>query len=173
MADESNRVFGGFDFSTQQIKFIAVNDNLQVIYEEAVRFDSDLPHYNNMEAFIGDKDAFSVANSPVWMDSTLLASVRSWNAKLEEQKITGWITGSRAYERFTGTSDCNLSTAAEAYNNLKGGPNLLPSRLTFPTLLWSSGTHSLQAGSTGEVCCLIRELEQRALGRAPDASTTR
>lgn len=28
-----------------QIKFIAVNDNLQVIYEEAVRFDSDLPHY--------------------------------------------------------------------------------------------------------------------------------
>ncbi|KAJ3040796.1 hypothetical protein HDV00_010411 [Rhizophlyctis rosea] len=38
-------LYCGFDWSTQQIKLVVVDANLQVVCEEAVNFDRDLPHY--------------------------------------------------------------------------------------------------------------------------------
>ncbi|XP_025081057.1 xylulose kinase-like isoform X2 [Pomacea canaliculata] len=171
-----------------QIKFIAVNDNLQVIYEEAVRFDSDLPHYNTRGGVcIADdkititspaimwvealdlllsrlknsgfpfqqvvcvsgtgqqhgsvywrqgaqqilrnlvaekplteqlKDAFSVANSPVWMDSSTTRQCQELECKVGGAEKLAAITGSRAYERFTGNQIAKIyQQQPEAYNN--------------------------------------------------------
>ena len=37
--------FVGFDFSTQQIKAVVVDDRLNVVQEAHVQFDNDLPEY--------------------------------------------------------------------------------------------------------------------------------
>ncbi|XP_076455946.1 xylulose kinase-like [Babylonia areolata] len=43
MAGDSSRMFVGLDFSTQQLKLLAINEELEVVKEEAVRFDTDVP----------------------------------------------------------------------------------------------------------------------------------
>ena len=48
------------------------------------------------------KDLFSVAASPIWMDSSTTAQCRSLEAALGGAQAVADITGSRAYERFTG-----------------------------------------------------------------------
>ncbi|KAJ3036906.1 hypothetical protein HK097_003673, partial [Rhizophlyctis rosea] len=45
MTQTTNPLYCGFDWSTQQIKLVVVNAALQVVTEEAVNFDKDLPHY--------------------------------------------------------------------------------------------------------------------------------
>lgn len=182
------RTFLGFDFSTQQIKVIAVKDDLSISYETFVQFDSDLPEFkteggvhihtdrltvtaptlmwvkaldlllNKMkndgfdfatvsalsgtgqqhgsvfwkcgsqkllqnakpEATLAEQlsDAFSVKDSPIWMDSSTTSICR----KLEEavggpQKLAD-ITGSRAYERFTASQIAKLTRSnPDAYRN--------------------------------------------------------
>ncbi|KAI8778254.1 xylulose kinase [Biomphalaria glabrata] len=185
---ESDNLYLGFDFSTQQIKVLAINENLDVVYEKHVQFDTDLSEYNthggvhihednitittptrmwvkafdvlldrmkadnfkfqNVRALSGAgqqhgsvywkkgsrdilkncqpdrslydqlQDCFSVKDSPVWMDS----STKSQCAELEE-KIGGaltlaQVTGSKAYERFTGVQIMKIfQTNRESYDN--------------------------------------------------------
>lgn len=47
-------------------------------------------------------DAFSVSESPVWMDSSTTAECRAREAALGGAQAVADVTGSRAYERFTG-----------------------------------------------------------------------
>lgn len=42
--DETD-LFIGFDFSTQQLKAIVLDDKLNLVCEESVVFDSDLPEF--------------------------------------------------------------------------------------------------------------------------------
>ena len=42
---KTENLFLGFDFSTQQVKAIAITENLQVKFEEHIQFDVDLPSY--------------------------------------------------------------------------------------------------------------------------------
>uniref|UniRef100_A0A3Q2DE45 Carbohydrate kinase FGGY N-terminal domain-containing protein n=1 Tax=Cyprinodon variegatus TaxID=28743 RepID=A0A3Q2DE45_CYPVA len=35
----------GLDFSTQQLKVVAIDGDLSVVHQDAVQFDSELPHY--------------------------------------------------------------------------------------------------------------------------------
>uniref|UniRef100_A0A8C6ZB54 Uncharacterized protein n=1 Tax=Nothoprocta perdicaria TaxID=30464 RepID=A0A8C6ZB54_NOTPE len=46
----------GWDFSTQQLKVIAVDEQLRVVYEDNIQFDKDLPEFNNMGVYIGKKE---------------------------------------------------------------------------------------------------------------------
>ena len=39
------KIWIGFDLSTQQLKSIAIDENLEVICEASVNFDADLPEY--------------------------------------------------------------------------------------------------------------------------------
>uniref|UniRef100_A0AC11DK85 Xylulokinase n=1 Tax=Ovis aries TaxID=9940 RepID=A0AC11DK85_SHEEP len=43
----------GWDFSTQQVKVVAVDAELSVFYEDSVQFDRDLVEFGNMEACTG------------------------------------------------------------------------------------------------------------------------
>ncbi|XP_061615127.1 xylulose kinase isoform X2 [Phyllopteryx taeniolatus] len=161
-------VYLGFDFSTQQLKVLAIDHNLNVIHQDQVHFDSQLPEFrteggvhvgtdgltvtspalmlwtsywsrcgqraltspgcercraaqhgsvywkNGAAATLRRlrhhfslshqlKDCFSVRDCPVWMDSSSgrqcarLQEAAGGAAKLAD------ITGSRAYERFTGS----------------------------------------------------------------------
>ncbi|XP_063777910.1 xylulose kinase isoform X1 [Pseudophryne corroboree] len=162
----------GFDFSTQQLKVIAVNEQLQVVYEDNVHFDKDLPefgthggvhvhsdkltvtspvlmwvkaldcildrmkssgfNFSTVKALSGTgqqhgsvywregfravlsnlppelplhvvlQSCFSVSDSPVWMDSSTRAECDHLEKSVGGPQVLANITGSRAYERFTG-----------------------------------------------------------------------
>ncbi|XP_039609588.1 xylulose kinase isoform X2 [Polypterus senegalus] len=177
----------GFDFSTQQVKVVAIDEDLQVIYQNSIQFDTELPLYRtqggvhihndnltvtapvlmwvqaldillakmktsgfdfaSVKALSGSgqqhgsvywkkgackilqstscnkslhdllKNCFSVTDSPVWMDSST-----SLECKHLEQSVGGalnlsYITGSRAYERFTGNQIAKMfKMKTEEYN---------------------------------------------------------
>ncbi|KAM4689628.1 xylulose kinase [Discoglossus pictus] len=162
----------GFDFSTQQLKVLAVNEFLQVVYEDNVQFEKDLPEFgtqggvhvhsdrltvtspvlmwikaldlildrmkssclnlSKVKALSGTgqqhgsvywkrgargvlqnlstdlplhdilKACFSLKDSPIWMDSSTTAECRHLEEAVGGPQELANITGSRAYERFTG-----------------------------------------------------------------------
>ncbi|XP_064612198.1 xylulose kinase-like isoform X2 [Liolophura sinensis] len=186
MAGKADGTFLGFDFSTQQIKVIAIDNKLETIHESAVKLD-DLKEFNtsggchvhddnltvtaptimwvkaldilldNMKtsgfdfsrvaALSGSgqqhgsvfwktgaleilsnvqpnkqlheqlKDCFSVADSPIWMDSSTSKQCRELEQILGGPQKVADITGSRAYERFTRNQIAKIyQTKPEAYN---------------------------------------------------------
>uniref|UniRef100_A0A452HHY1 Carbohydrate kinase FGGY N-terminal domain-containing protein n=1 Tax=Gopherus agassizii TaxID=38772 RepID=A0A452HHY1_9SAUR len=45
MAASAAPCYLGWDFSTQQLKVIAIDEQLRVIYEDNIHFDKDLPEF--------------------------------------------------------------------------------------------------------------------------------
>lgn len=43
--DDEPKIWIGFDLSTQQLKSIAIDQNLEIVCEASVNFDADLPEY--------------------------------------------------------------------------------------------------------------------------------
>lgn len=162
----------GWDFSTQQVKVIAVDGDLNVFYEDSVHFDKDLPEFRTQGGVHVHEDGltvtspvlmwvqaldillekmkasgfdfsqvvalsgagqqhgsvywktgasqalsrlspnlslhqqlqacFSVSDCPVWMDSSTTAQCLRLEAAVGGPQALSCLTGSRAYERFTG-----------------------------------------------------------------------
>lgn len=184
MADK--RLYLGFDFSTQQVKAVVIDAALNVVCDERVTFDADLPEYRtvggvnvkgrqvtaptimwvkaldmlmekiriagvdfadvagvsgcgqqhgsvywrvgardmlrkaNPDKFLHDElaHAFSVLDSPVWMDSSTSAECRKLEEAVGGAQRLADVTGSRAYERFTGNQIAKIHRErAEAYAN--------------------------------------------------------
>uniref|UniRef100_F7HD14 Xylulose kinase n=1 Tax=Callithrix jacchus TaxID=9483 RepID=F7HD14_CALJA len=135
----------GWDFSTQQVKVVAVDAEMNVFYEESVHFDRDLPEFGTRGGVHVHKDGltvtspvlmwvqqhgsiywqagaqqalkslspdlplhqqlqacFSINDCPVWMDSSTTAQCRQLEAAVGGAQALSCLTGSRAYERFTG-----------------------------------------------------------------------
>jgi len=166
------KLFLGFDSSTQGLKCTILDDALQIVYERALQFDRDLPQFGTrggvhvgpdgvtvtspaamwiaaLDLLLGQmqadgapleavcalsgsgqqhgsvwlcggaekrlgaldadrtlgeqlQDLFTIADSPVWMDSSTGAECAAREAALGGAQATATLTGSRAYERFTG-----------------------------------------------------------------------
>lgn len=69
MAPNEQKNYLGFDFSTQQVKAIVVNDALEVLQEAAVQFDNDLPEYRTHGGVHvrGDQDCTVTAPTIMWV----------------------------------------------------------------------------------------------------------
>ncbi|XP_064187159.1 xylulose kinase isoform X2 [Anguilla rostrata] len=172
MAASSDPCYLGFDFSTQQLKVIAVDENLNVIHQDNVQFDSELSEYrtqggvhiqsdrltvtspvlmwvkaldrilekmkndgfdfSRVKALSGSgqqhgsvywktgasqvlknldpekhlhellQGCFAMPDSPVWMDSSTTEQCHNLEMAVGGAQRLADITGSRAYERFTG-----------------------------------------------------------------------
>ncbi|KAJ8970914.1 hypothetical protein NQ314_000964 [Rhamnusium bicolor] len=183
------RTFLGLDLSTQQLKAAVVNDNLQIIHQESVIYDTDLPEFRTQGGAIIDKvnsryitaptlmwikaldmlmdrltvagvdfskiaavsgtaqqhgsvywqkgaenalktldpsefqhlqlaTSFTVTNSPIWMDSSTTQQCKQLEAAVGGPEKLAEITGSRAYERFTGSQIAKVfQTKPDAYKN--------------------------------------------------------
>ncbi|KAM6161586.1 xylulose kinase [Erethizon dorsatum] len=162
----------GWDFSTQQVKVVAVDAEMNIFYEDSVHFDRDLPEFGTQGGVHVHKDrltvtspvlmwvqaldiilekmkasgfdfsqvlalsgagqqhgsvywragaslaltslspdlplhqqlqaCFSLSDCPVWMDSSTTAQCRQLEAAVGGAQVLSCLTGSRAYERFTG-----------------------------------------------------------------------
>ncbi|XP_048190562.1 xylulose kinase isoform X2 [Perognathus longimembris pacificus] len=73
----------GWDFSTQQVKVVAVDTKLDVIYEDSVHFDRDLPEFRTQGGVHIHKDRLTVT-SPVLM------WVKALDVILEKMKASGF-----------------------------------------------------------------------------------
>ncbi|PNF32176.1 Xylulose kinase [Cryptotermes secundus] len=184
--DESTYL--GFDFSTQQLKAVELNSDLQILNNAAVQFDTDLPEFRTMSGvtihkdgrtvtapvlmwvkaldllldrlkiagvdfsrvaslsgtaqqhgsvywqkgvhqklqslqpnrFLHDqlRDAFSLADSPIWQDSSTTEQCQQLENAVGGPEKLAEITGSRAYERFTGSQIAKVyQTKKAVYNN--------------------------------------------------------
>ncbi|XP_060526324.1 xylulose kinase [Cylas formicarius] len=185
----ANRTFLGFDLSTQQLKVAALNDNLEVLHEAHVKFDTDLPEFRTQGGAVIDKSdhhritaptlmwvkavdmvldrlmmagvdfstvaaisgsaqqhgsvywqkgasqtllrlnpdeflhqqlahCFSVPDGPIWMDGSTAQQCRQLEAAVGGAEMLAAITGSRAYERFTGAQIAKIyQTKPDAYKN--------------------------------------------------------
>ncbi|XP_060681625.1 xylulose kinase [Hemiscyllium ocellatum] len=169
----------GIDLSTQQMKAMAIDDNLNVIHETSVRFDEDLPEFgtqggvhvhddkltvttpvllwvkaldillermktsnfdfSKMKSLSGTgqqhgsvywkeganqtlknmssdhslhqifESSFAVKDSPIWMDSSTTAECQQLEKSVGGPQKLADITGSRAYERFTGNQIAKIN----------------------------------------------------------------
>ncbi|XP_029934607.1 xylulose kinase isoform X2 [Myripristis murdjan] len=188
MAAAQERLYLGFDFSTQQLKVAAVDGNLSVVHQNNVQFDSELPEFRTQGGVHIHADrltvtsptlmwvkaldllldkmkgagfdfsrvrgvsgsgqqhgsvfwrtgaahtltqlqpdrslhqqlqaCFSAADSPVWMDSSSAPQCRALQAAAGGAARLAQLTGSRAYERFTGNQIAKLfQTRPDQYHN--------------------------------------------------------
>lgn len=186
--EATRKSYLGLDFSTQQLKGLAIDDKLKVICEAAVQFDNDLPEYRTQNGVNKNRDtltvtaptimwvkaldmllerlkvagldlstiaaisgsgqqhgsvywrkgaadmlrdldsskflhdqlqgAFSVRDSPVWMDSSTEVQCRNLETAVGGAQSLADITGSRAFERFTGNQIAKIwQMKRDAYAN--------------------------------------------------------
>ncbi|XP_069047327.1 xylulose kinase isoform X2 [Lepisosteus oculatus] len=83
MAPASGCCYLGFDFSTQQLKVIAVDEHLDVVYQDSVQFDNEIPEYRTQGGVHFHSDRLTVT-SPVLM------WVKAVDNILEKMKISGF-----------------------------------------------------------------------------------
>lgn len=186
---DSERTFLGVEVSTQQLKAAIVSDNLELLHEVTVIFETDLPEFRSQGGAVVDKNdpqyitapvmmwvkafdilmdrltvagadyskiaavsgtaqqhgsvywqkgaeetlknlnpgqflheqlshSFSVTNSPIWMDASTTRQCKQLEAAVGGPTELAKITGSRAYERFTGSQIAKIyQTRPDAYKN--------------------------------------------------------
>ncbi|KAK2548131.1 Xylulose kinase [Acropora cervicornis] len=181
------RLFLGFDLSTQQLKALVIDQDLNVVTEAAVHFDNDLPEFKtqggvhkhedsltvtvptliwvrafdlvlqrlkekglkfesvaclsgtgqqhgsiywkkgaqqtlrNLQGgrslFEQLEESFAITDSPIWMDSSTGTQCQALEDALGGPQNLSNITGSRAYERFTGNQIAKMyQTKSEAFH---------------------------------------------------------
>lgn len=189
MGATTNSTYLGFDLSTQQLKAVVVDNDLNILHQTSVQFDNDLPEFRTYGGVIQKKSephvvvaptlmwvkaidmildklrvcgvdfskvaaisgcaqqhgtvywnrgsqnqlkhlnptkflheqlatSFSIPQSPVWMDSSTTKECRILEEIVGGPEKLAEITGSRAYERFSGPQIAKIArTKPEAYNN--------------------------------------------------------
>lgn len=65
MAASSGRIYVGLEISTQQVKLIAVNDVLDIVCEENVKFDTDLSEFKTTGGVHPHEDGVTVTAPPL------------------------------------------------------------------------------------------------------------
>ncbi|KAH9420869.1 xylulose kinase [Dermatophagoides pteronyssinus] len=184
----NNKLWLGFDLSTQQLKSVAINEELIVVHEACVHFDKDLPEFRTNGGIYSNPDdhtafapvlmwikaidlifdrlrlnglvdfkqvigvsgcgqqhgsvywkhgsekilmnlnssrflheqlnhCFTIQESPIWMDSSTTVECEELEKALGGAHHLAQLTGSRAYERFTGNQISKIiKQRTDAYN---------------------------------------------------------
>ncbi|CAM5113050.1 unnamed protein product [Natator depressus] len=83
MAASEAPCYLGWDFSTQQLKVIAIDEQLRVIYEDNIHFDKDLPEF-------GTHCGVHVHSDKLTVTSPVLMWVKALDMILEKMKSSGF-----------------------------------------------------------------------------------
>jgi xylulokinase len=76
-------VFLGFDLSTQQLKALAIDNELNILHESSVHFDDDLPEYKTQGGVHKQEDNLTVT-------APCLLWVKAWDLLFERMKSNGF-----------------------------------------------------------------------------------
>ncbi|KAM9337111.1 xylulose kinase-like [Symphorus nematophorus] len=85
----SSLLYLGFDFSTQQLKVVAIDGNLNVVHQNNVQFDSELPEFRTQGGVHIHADRLTVT-SPVlmWVKALDLLLDKMKGAGLDFSRVT-------------------------------------------------------------------------------------
>ncbi|XP_066300967.1 xylulose kinase-like [Branchiostoma lanceolatum] len=120
-----NGLFLGLDFSTQQIKAIAVDDSLKVVSEAAVQFDTDLPEFRTQGGAHQHDDGLTVtAPTAMWVKALdlLLSKMKASGFNFNRVKAlsgTGQQHGSVYWKTGAGSTLQQLQPDKTLYEQLK------------------------------------------------------
>ncbi|ESO90173.1 hypothetical protein LOTGIDRAFT_123862 [Lottia gigantea] len=90
----NGNLYLGFDFSTQQIKVLAIDDQLKVQYEFAVKFDVDLPEYKTQGGAHISSDKSTVTTPTImWVQAFDMVLDKMKNSDFPFSNVAG-ISGS-------------------------------------------------------------------------------
>ncbi|XP_052805355.1 xylulose kinase-like [Mya arenaria] len=118
-------LFLGFDFSTQQIKVIAVDGDLNVKYDEHVKFDTDLPEFGTENGAHIHADKITVtAPTVMWVKALDLLLDKMKNAGFDFSRVAamsgdGQQHGSVYWKKGARSILQNLSADKSMYDQLK------------------------------------------------------
>lgn len=81
-----DKYYLGFDLSTQQLKCLAINQDLKIVHSETVEFDKDLPHFGTHKGVYikGDRIESPVA---MWLEALDLVLTKYQGAKFPLNKV--------------------------------------------------------------------------------------
>ncbi|XP_015258514.1 PREDICTED: xylulose kinase [Cyprinodon variegatus] len=100
----------GLDFSTQQLKVVAIDGDLSVVHQDAVQFDSELPHYRTQGGVHIHADKLTVT-SPVlmWVQALDLLLDKMKRAGFDFSRVEALSgSGQVRAQRFTGNQISKL-----------------------------------------------------------------
>ncbi|KAK5126664.1 hypothetical protein LTR85_009598 [Meristemomyces frigidus] len=90
MAEGSGPLYMGFDLSTQQLKGICVDSNLELIYEAKVDFDEDMSKYGIQKGVLTNPAEGEVFAPPaMWLEAVNLVLDRLRDDGLDFSKVKG------------------------------------------------------------------------------------
>lgn len=110
-------VFLGFDLSTQQLKALAIDNDLNIIHETSVHFDNDLPKYKTQGGVHKHEDNLTVT-------APCLLWVQAWDLLFDRMKSEGFDFKSVVCMSGTGQQHGSVywkKGAKEALKSLKSG----------------------------------------------------
>ncbi|XP_076101972.1 xylulose kinase-like isoform X2 [Mytilus galloprovincialis] len=85
-----NSIYLGFDFSTQQIKCVAIDEELNFICEKAVRFDTDLPEFKTQGGVHVHDDRVTVTvPTALWVKALDILLFRLQNGLFDFSNVMG------------------------------------------------------------------------------------
>ncbi|KAL3837411.1 hypothetical protein ACJMK2_022770 [Sinanodonta woodiana] len=125
MAEPSKGYFLGFDFSTQQLKALAVDESLKVVLEEYVKFDTDLPEFKtNGGVHIHDNKVTITSPTAMWIKALDLLLDKMKKSKFDFSKVValsgdGQQHGSVYWKKGARNKLTSLSPDQPLYDQLK------------------------------------------------------
>jgi len=89
MTDTQSPTFLGFDLSTQSLKAIILSPGFNIVHEQAVTFDKDLPHYQTTGGAIRGKDGEVTSPVAMWLEAFDLVLSRMKDAGVNFGRVRG------------------------------------------------------------------------------------
>lgn len=109
----SSPVFLGFDLSTQQLKALAIDNELNVVHEASVHFDNDLKEFKTQGGVEQHNDNLTVtAPTLMW--------VKAWDVLFDKMKAAGFDFQSVVCLSGTGQQHGSVYWTKGARQTLKG-----------------------------------------------------
>lgn len=100
------------------------------------------------------KEAFSIENSPIWMDSSTTSECREMETAVGGAQVLAELTGSRAFERFSGPQIAKIANEKASEYNLTKRISLVSS---FLSSLFVGQSYYLAKYFMITVCSLVKD----------------
>ena len=114
------QLFAGWDVSTQSTKLLVIDaDSRQIIFNEAINFDADLPHYNTKDGAIqGLEEGASESDPNMWIEAMNILLKKLADSTVNQRDILVMSVSGQQHGLVSLDKDGNLSrTRSKLWND--------------------------------------------------------